>query len=109
MAHLSVSFESFVKPSHSELSEFRTVTYANVQKTLEGPSLAKATGIDNVSGKRLNVAAFPISQFSRISSIMLLFHVISRMTGKWLGYCHFIKRVLATYPTIIDRFLFCPQ
>ena len=61
MAHLSVSFESFVKPSHSELSEFRTVTYANVQKTLEGPSLAKASGIDNISGKRLNVAAFPIS------------------------------------------------
>ena len=55
MAHSSVSFESFVKPSHSELPEFRTVTNANVQKTLEGLSLAKATGSDNISGKILKV------------------------------------------------------
>ena len=61
MAHSSVSFESFVKPSHSELPEFRTVTNANVQKILEGLSLAKATGIDNISGKILKVAALAIS------------------------------------------------
>ena len=61
MAHSSVSFESFVKPSHSESSEFRTVTNANVQKALEGLSLAKATGIDNISGKILKVAALAIS------------------------------------------------
>ena len=59
MAHSSLSFESFVKPSHSELSEFRTVANANVQK--EGLSLAKATGIDNISGKILKVAALAIS------------------------------------------------
>ena len=61
MAHSSVSFESFVKPSHSELPEFRTGTNANVQKTLEGLSLAKATGIDNISGKILKAAALAIS------------------------------------------------
>ena len=61
MALSSVSFESFVKPSHSELPEFRTVTNANVQKILEGLSLAKATGIDNISGKILKVAALAIS------------------------------------------------
>ena len=61
MAHSSVSFQSFVKPSHSESSEFRTVTNANVQKTLEGLSPAKATGIDNISGKILKVAALAIS------------------------------------------------
>ena len=33
MAHSSVSFERFVKPSHSELPEFRTVTDANVQNS----------------------------------------------------------------------------
>ena len=105
MAHSYVSFESFVKPSHSELSNFRTVTNASVQKTLnalttvgalmtlkdftlsnarrfhssmgnplavkglttsktvpiKGLSLAKATGIDNISGKILKVAALAIS------------------------------------------------
>ena len=66
MAHSSVSFESFVKPSHSESSEFRTVTNANVQKTLEGRlSPAKATGIDNISGKILKVAALAISSSLR--------------------------------------------
>ena len=58
---IQVFHESFVKPSHSESSEFRTVTNANVQKTLEGLYLAKATGIDNVSGKILKVAGLAIS------------------------------------------------
>lgn len=70
MAHSSVSFESFVKPSHSELSKFRTVTNANVQK--EGLSLAKATGIDNISGKILKVAALAISP----SLTNIIYHAI---------------------------------
>ena len=54
-----------MKPSHSESSEFRTVNNANVQKTLEGLSPAKATGIDNISGKILKVAALAISSSLR--------------------------------------------
>ena len=109
MAHSSVSFESFVKPSHSESSEFRTVTNANVQKTLEGLCPAKATGIDNISGKILKVAALAISS----SLTYIINHAFTSccFLDDWK-----VTRVLPlhkkgprTYPTIIDRFLFCPQ
>ena len=108
MAHSSVSFESFVKPSHSELSEFRTVTNANVQKTFEGISLAKDTGIDNISGKILKVAALAISP----SLTYIINHAIISccFPDDWK-----VARVLPLHKkgprnlSDIDRFLFCPQ
>ena len=61
MADSSVSFESFIKPSQSEISQFRTVSNAKVQTLLCGLSKSKAIGIDKISGKILKVAATAIS------------------------------------------------
>ena len=58
-----VSFESFVKPLHANADPFRfeCVTITQVLQMLNGLSKSKGTGIDNISGKILKVAASAIS------------------------------------------------